>query len=192
LDPIVPLNLNFQLGQVPKVIWFTGLSGSGKTTLALALQTELQARGFKTCCLDGDLLRLGLNAGLGFSEADRNENIRRAAHVAQLMAQAGLVVLSGFISPLQAQRNTIAEIIGPENYLEGYVKCSLETCENRDVKGHYKQARMGNLPNFTGISAPYEQPENPFITINTEVNDLKGCIAMLCNAIISCITLANG
>lgn len=150
------------------VIWFTGLSGSGKSTIANRVEYELYKKGVHTYALDGDNLRSGLSKNLGFSEEDRTENQRRIAEVAKLFLESGTVVLAAFISPLESQRELTKKIVGEENYLEIYVKASLEKCEERDVKGLYKKARAGEIKNFTGIDAPYEAPENPDLVIDTE------------------------
>jgi adenylylsulfate kinase len=156
------------LNQHPLVIWFTGLSGAGKSTLAHGITRKLHDSGIHTFHLDGDNLRSGLNNNLGFSEEDRTENIRRAAEVASLMADAGLVVLSSFISPFQKDRELVRKIIGSERLVEVFVDCPLEVCEQRDVKGLYKRARSGELKNFTGIDSPYEVPSNPDIHVRTD------------------------
>ncbi|HAM14296.1 MAG TPA: adenylyl-sulfate kinase [Eggerthellaceae bacterium] len=154
-------------------IWFTGLSGSGKSTLANAVERRLHAEGRYTMLLDGDNIRLGLNRNLGFEEADRIENIRRIAEVAKLMNDAGLIVLTSFISPFVRDRRNAAEIIGNDNFIEAYVSTPLEVCEQRDVKGLYKKARAGLLDNFTGVTSPYEAPVNPDITIDTSAEDVE-------------------
>ena len=150
------------------IIWFTGLSGSGKSTIADRLDQILYAEGIHTYVLDGDNVRDGLNKGLGFSDADRNENLRRVAEVAKIMVDAGIVVLSAFVSPLINDRTLVKDIVGETNFVEIFVNTSLEECERRDVKGLYKKARAGEISNFTGISAPYESPINPAIEIKTE------------------------
>ncbi len=155
-----------QKGQKPLTLWFTGLSGSGKSTLANEVEKKLVAMGNHTMLLDGDNVRHGLNKNLGFKEEDRVENIRRIAEVAKLMNDGGLIALTSFISPYEADRNNAREIIGDE-FIEVFVSTPLEECENRDVKGLYKKARAGEIPNFTGISSPYEQPTNPEIEIDT-------------------------
>jgi adenylylsulfate kinase len=155
------------LNQKPGLIWFTGLSGSGKSTLAVQLEAHLHALGFKTYLLDGDNIRSGLNKDIDFSETGRVENIRRIAEVSKLMLDAGLVVLSAFISPFEADRNQVRAIVGHENYTEVFVNAPLEVCEQRDVKGLYKKARAGEVRNFTGIDSPYEIPQKPDITIFT-------------------------
>jgi bifunctional enzyme CysN/CysC len=148
-------------GHQGRVIWFTGLSGAGKSTLANALEIELHRQGKRTYVLDGDNIRQGLNKDLGFTEADRIENIRRVAEVAKLMMDAGLIVITAFISPYRSEREMARELIGSENFIEVYVSTPLEVCEQRDPKGLYRKARRGLLPNLTGIGSPYEPPENP-------------------------------
>lgn len=155
-----------QMNQKPLTIWFTGLSGAGKSALANELEKMFVTRGNHTMLLDGDNIRMGLNKNLGFEEDDRIENIRRVAEVAKLMNDAGLIVLASFISPFRSDRRNAAEIIGREHFVEIYVSTSLEKCEQRDVKGLYKKARVGQIPNFTGINSPYEIPENPDIIID--------------------------
>lgn len=155
-------------GHKGKVIWFTGLSGSGKSTLANALEVELHGRGMHTCILDGDNVRQGLNKDLGFTEADRVENIRRIAEVAKLMMDAGLIVMTAFIS-LKRERETARELIGSDNFVEVYVSTPLEVCEQRDVKGLYRLARVGKIPNMTGINSPYEAPDEPGYKANASV-----------------------
>jgi adenylylsulfate kinase len=150
------------------VIWLVGLSGSGKSTLAGNIETVLHQKGYKTYLLDGDNVRLGLNNDLGFSSKDRTENIRRIAEVARLFNEAGIIVLSAFISPLESDRNQARELIGIENFIEIFVHCPLHICEKRDVKGLYAKARKGLIPNFTGIDAPFESPKQPDLTISTE------------------------
>ena len=161
------------LGQRACTLWFTGLSGSGKSTLANAVEKRLHALGRHTMLLDGDNVRLGLNRNLGFTEADRIENIRRIAEVAKLMNDAGLIVLTSFISPFAQDRRRAAEIIGRDSFVEVYVSTPLEECERRDVKGLYAKARAGELVNFTGISSPYEEPEHPDIQVDTCVEPLE-------------------
>lgn len=153
-------------GHLGKVIWFTGLSGSGKSTIANALEVALHAQGRRTYILDGDNVRQGLNKDLGFTDADRVENIRRIAEVAGLMMDAGLIVMTAFISPFRREREMARELIGPENFVEVYISTPLEVCEQRDVKGLYKKARSGLLPNMTGLNSPYEPPARPDIELN--------------------------
>jgi adenylyl-sulfate kinase len=160
-----PSDRQQQLAQKPKLIWFTGLSGSGKSTLAVQLEAELFKLGYKTYLLDGDNIRLGLNKDLSFTDEGRVENIRRIGEVSKLMLDAGLVVLSAFISPFQADREQVKAIVGDENYIEVFVNTPIEVCEQRDIKGLYKKARAGEVKNFTGISSPYEVPKKPDIEI---------------------------
>ena len=155
-------------GHQAKVIWLVGLSGSGKSTLAGNIEAILHEKGYKTYLLDGDNVRLGLNNDLGFSSKDRTENIRRIAEVARLFNEAGIIVLSAFISPLAADRAQAQRLIGSENFIEIFIDCPLHVCEKRDVKGLYAKARKGLIPNFTGIDAPFENPRQPDLTINTE------------------------
>ena len=150
------------------LLWFTGLSGSGKSTIANKVEQELYNQGIKTYTLDGDNIRKGLNNDLSFSPEDRTENIRRIAETASLMIDAGLVVLAAFVSPYKKDRENIKNIVKDVNFVEIYVNTSVEECERRDVKGLYKKARAGEIKNMTGISAPYEAPDNPDIEILTE------------------------
>lgn len=154
-------------GQKPCVIWLTGLSASGKSTIANALEQRLHDMGRHTMLLDGDNVRHGLNRDLGFTEAARVENIRRIGEVAKLMADAGLIVITAFISPYQTERALVRELMPPGEFVEVYVSTPLEVCERRDPKGIYQKARRGEIPNFTGISAPYEEPEAPELTLDT-------------------------
>lgn len=154
------------LNQKARTIWFTGLSGSGKSTLANEIEKRLVAMGKHTMLLDGDNVRMGLNKNLGFSDEDRVENIRRIAETAKLMNDAGLIVLTAFISPFRKDRRNANKIIG-DDYIEVFVSTPLEECEKRDIKGLYKKARDGVIKEFTGISSPYEEPENPSITVDT-------------------------
>ncbi len=148
-------------------LWFTGLSGSGKSTIAHEVENILYERGVHTYVLDGDNIRHGLNRDLGFSPEDRTENIRRIGEVAKLFVDAGLVVMTAFISPYRKDRDQVREIMNPGEFVEIYVEADLETCEERDPKGLYKKARAGEIKEFTGISAPYEPPENPELVVNT-------------------------
>ena len=172
-----------KLNQTPKLIWFTGLSGSGKSTILDALEKMLFEKGFSTYSLDGDNIRFGLCKGLGFSLEDRTENIRRIAEVANLMLDAGLIVLASFISPLKSQRDLVREIVGEENFVEVYMSTPLEECEKRDVKGLYKKARDGEIENFTGISSKYELPEKPDIIIDTTDLSIKESVQQIYNEI---------
>ena len=156
-----------KMGQKPATLWFTGLSGAGKSALANEVEKALSIQGNYTMLLDGDNVRMGLNQNLGFGERDRIENIRRVAEVAKLMNDAGLIVLASFISPYESDRARAREIIGSTNFIEIYVSTPLAECERRDVKGLYKKARNGQIPNFTGISSPYEPPVNAEVEIDT-------------------------
>jgi len=150
------------------LIWVTGLSGSGKSTIANELQNTLHKKGIKTYILDGDNIRNGINYNLSFSPEDRAENNRRIAEISKLFIDAGIVVIAAFISPYQKDRKEVKNIVSPVNFVEVFVNTSLEECEKRDVKGLYKKARKGEIKNFTGISAPYEAPQNPDVEIKTE------------------------
>ncbi len=169
--------------QVPQLIWFTGLSGSGKSTLAVQLESLLFEKGYKTYLLDGDTIRTGLNSDLSFSEEDRIENIRRIAEVARLMLDSGVIVLGAFISPYLANREAVKKIVSSENYIEVFVDAPLEVCEQRDVKGLYKKARAGELKNFTGISSPYEAPENPDVRIQTDKFSKEEAMSFIMNVV---------
>lgn len=159
-----------------KLLWFTGLSGSGKSTLAHALEEELHQRGCRTYVFDGDNVRHGLCRDLGFTVEDRTENIRRIGEMAKLFVDAGVIALTAFISPIREDRERARGLFPHGDFIEVYVKCSLETCEERDVKGLYKKARAGDSPHFTGISSPYEAPMNPEITIETENRSVEDCV----------------
>jgi len=148
-------------------IWLTGLSGSGKSTIAVAAEHELVTRGHLAFVLDGDNIRHGLNKNLGFSPEDRSENIRRIGEVSKLFTEAGVIVFSSFISPYRSDRDAVRALMDSGDFVEVYVDASLETCEGRDVKGLYKKARAGEIPEFTGISAPYEAPESPELILDT-------------------------
>lgn len=166
-------------GHKGKVIWFTGLSGSGKSTIANALEVQLHALGHRTYLLDGDNVRQGLNKDLGFTDADRVENIRRIAEVAKLMMDAGMIVMTAFISPFRREREMARELIGEDNFIEVYVSTTLEVCEQRDVKGLYKKARCGQLPNLSGVGSPYEPPIAADFEINSELNEPEETILKL-------------
>ncbi len=160
-------------------IWMTGLSGSGKSTLAVALEKTLIDRGVRTFVLDGDNVRHGLNKDLGFSPADRNENIRRIGEVAKLFTDAGVVNITAFISPYRADRDQVRALMADGDFIEAYVDCPVEVCEQRDPKGLYKKARAGEIPEFTGISAPYEAPEKPEITLQTGRDSKEATLTQL-------------
>lgn len=164
------------LGQNSFLMWFTGLSGSGKSTIANALEHKLHKLGYKTYALDGDNIRKGINKGLTFSPEDRTENIRRIAEVANLLVDAGIIVLAAFVSPYKKDRENIRNIVGNDNFVEIFVNTSLEECERRDVKGLYKKARAGEISDFTGVNAPYEAPDSPDIEIITDDLDLEQCV----------------
>lgn len=163
------------------VLWFTGLSGSGKSTVSAALEKELHELGIHTYRLDGDNVRHGLNKNLGFSPEDRKENIRRIGEVANLMVDAGLITLTAFISPYREDRDNVRALLGEDEFIEVYVKCSVDACEARDPKGLYKKARAGEINDFTGIHSPYEEPINPEITINTESQSLMESVQYIIN-----------
>lgn len=167
------------LGQRGVMLWFTGLSGSGKSTLAIALERELQSRGILCRILDGDNIRSGINNNLGFSESDRIENIRRIAEVAKLFVDTGIVTIAAFISPSEQMRRMAREIIGEKDFLEVYVSTPIEECERRDVKGLYAKARRGEIKDFTGVSAPFEAPENPALAIDTSQVTLEESVQKL-------------
>jgi len=157
-------------------LWFTGLSGSGKSTLAHAVEERLHLMGCRTYVFDGDNVRHGLCRDLGFSPEDRGENLRRIAEMVHLFIDAGVISLTAFISPLISDRDKVREIIGPENFIEIYCNCPLEICEQRDVKGLYRKARLGEITNYTGISSPYEPPQNPDLEFDTATQPLNECI----------------
>ena len=161
------------------VLWFTGLSGSGKSTLAHALEEKLFQKGCRTFVLDGDNVRYGLNSNLDFSEAGRTENIRRISEVSKLMLESGLIVMTAFISPINKDRSEARKLISSNDFIEIYCKASLETCETRDVKGLYKRARAGEIKNYTGIDSPYEAPENPELTIDTDKQSLEESVSTI-------------
>ena len=158
------------------IIWFTGLSGAGKSTLAHAVEERLHQLACRTFVLDGDNIRQGLSADLGFSEQDRRENIRRIAEVAKLMLEAGLIILTAFISPFQVERQLARELVLPGDFLEIYCCCDLAICEQRDVKGLYQKARRGEILEFTGISSPYQAPLNPELILDTGQATLTDCV----------------
>ena len=172
------------LGQHSVMIWFTGLSGSGKSTVAIALERELHKRGLLCRILDGDNIRSGINNNLGFTEADRVENIRRIAEVSKLFIDTGIVTIAAFISPNNDIREMAANIIGPDDFLEVYVSTPIEECERRDVKGLYAKARKGEIKNFTGVSAPFEAPVHPALTLDTSVLSLEESVNKLLELIL--------
>jgi len=179
------------LNQRSLVLWFTGLSGSGKTTLSDALEEELFKREYKTYILDGDKIRDGLCKDLGFSEEDRTENIRRVGEVANLMRDSGLIVLSAFISPFAKDREVVRETIGAENLVRIFVDCPLEVCEQRDVKGLYKKARSGEIKKFTGISSPFEIPEESELVLKTAEHSIEELVGTILEFILPKIKLVS-
>lgn len=172
------------LKQHSVMIWFTGLSGSGKSTIAIALERELHKRGLLCRILDGDNIRSGINNNLGFTEADRVENIRRIAEVSKLFVDTGIVTIAAFISPSNDIREMAANIIGRDDFMEVYVSTPIEECERRDVKGLYAKARRGEIKNFTGISAPFEAPANPALTLDTSALSLEESVNKLLELIL--------
>ncbi|MES9840400.1 MAG: adenylyl-sulfate kinase [Candidatus Thiodiazotropha endolucinida] len=166
-----------------KLLWFTGLSGSGKSTLAHALEEELHQRECRTYVFDGDNVRHGLCRDLGFSTEDRSENIRRIGEMAKLFVDAGVIALTAFISPIREDRERARGLFPHGDFIEVYVSCPLEVCETRDVKGLYKKARSGEIPNFTGISAPYDVPDKPEIVIETQDRTVQECVHELIEAL---------
>ena len=167
------------LGQRGVTVWLTGLSGSGKSTIAVAAEAALVERGRLAYVLDGDNIRHGLNRNLGFSPEDRTENIRRIGEVAKLFTDAGVIVITSFISPYRADRDAVRAMMADGDFVEVHVDASLETCESRDVKGLYQKARAGEIPEFTGISAPYEAPESPELVLDTNAKSLEESVEEL-------------
>ena len=177
------------LKQRSVMVWFTGLSGSGKSTIAIALERELHQRGLLCRILDGDNIRSGINNNLGFSAEDRVENIRRIAEVSKLFVDTGIITIAAFISPNNELRKMAASIIGEENFLEIYVSTPIEECEKRDVKGLYAQARRGEIKNFTGISAPFEAPESPDLSLDTSKLSVEESVKLLLDLILPKVSL---
>lgn len=177
--------LNAQRGQV---LWLTGLSGAGKSTLAYALEDRLYGLGRRCVVLDGDDLRRGLCAGLDFTLDARQENLRRAAEVAKLLVESGLICIAAFISPTRLDRAMVQKIVGPESFSEVYLNCSLQVCEKRDVKGLYQRARAGEISHFTGITSPYEPPLQPALTLMTADSSIDDCLQRL----VECLDLGSG
>jgi adenylylsulfate kinase len=161
------------------IVWFTGLSGSGKSTIANALESKLNVMGKHTYLLDGDNVRYGLNKDLGFSDDDRIENIRRIGEVGKLFVDAGLIVITAFISPFQKDRDTVRSLVEEGEFIEIFIDTPLEECERRDPKGLYKKARAGEIPMFTGVSSPYESPRNPKIHIKTDHLGIEGSVEVI-------------
>lgn len=167
------------LGQRGVTLWFTGLSGAGKSTLAVAVEEALHKLGNLTYILDGDNIRSGINNNLSFSPEDRKENIRRIAEIAKLFREAGVITLTAFISPYREDRQLARDLAGSDDFIEVFADASLDSCEERDPKGLYKKARAGQIPEFTGISAPYEAPENPELHIRTDQHSVEDCVEMV-------------
>lgn len=167
------------------MVWFTGLSGSGKSTIAMGVERELHKRGILCKILDGDNIRSGINSNLGFTEEDRKENIRRIAEISKLFIQTGIVTLACFVSPTNDLRRLARDIIGEEDFKEVYVSTPLEECERRDVKGLYARARKGEVKNFTGISAPFEAPENAVLEIDTSCTSLEESVRKVVEMILA-------
>ncbi len=171
-------------GHKSLILWFTGLSGAGKSTVAHATEERLHQMGCHTYVFDGDNVRHGLCGDLGFSIEDRTENIRRVGEMSKLFVDAGTIALTAFISPLRSDRRRVRDLVEEGDFVEIYCRCSLEVCEERDVKGLYKKARAGEIPNFTGISSPYEEPENPELVLDTDQHTIDECVEQV-------ITLLN-
>ncbi len=197
-NTIFPFDSKITLGQrkkammqEPRLIWLTGLSGAGKTTLALRLEHYFFNKEFKVFILDGDNVRNGLCNDLGFTEEDRKENLRRVAEVARLMLDAGLIVICAFISPCGEDRLAIKNIVGEQRFIEVYVNCTVKICEERDVKGLYAKARQGIIPNFTGISAPYEPPLLPALEIRTDEETVEESVQKIIKLVEPVITITR-
>jgi len=179
---------NFQITRAQKeklnghksfVVWLTGFSGSGKSTIANALEVSLFEKGIRSFCLDGDNTRLGINKDLGFSSADRTENIRRVAEMSKLFLESGTIVITSFISPLISDREMAKNIIGDSDFVEVFINCPLEICEERDVKGLYAKARRGEIKDFTGIDSPFEEPLKADIELYTNQNSIEECVEII-------------
>jgi adenylylsulfate kinase len=166
-------------GHKAYLLWFTGLSGSGKSTLANLVEIELYKKGLSTYILDGDNVRQGINKDLSFAPKHRSENIRRIAEISNLMLDAGVITLAAFVSPYKKDREVVKQIVGPDKFIEIYVKTTLEACESRDVKGLYKKARAGEIKNMTGISAPYQAPTHPDLEIITDGQTIQESVAVI-------------
>ncbi len=175
------------------VLWFTGLSAAGKSTISHGVEKELFSRGLRSYVLDGDNVRHGINADLGFSRQDRKENVRRIVEISKLFVDGGLIVLASFISPSKKDRDFIRSCFSEDNFYEIYIKCSIQECERRDPKGMYEKARRGIIKNYTGISSPYEEPESPQLIIDTEKNNIADSIKIVLNVMdqVGMLTLSN-
>lgn len=180
------------LQQKPVLLWLTGLSGSGKSTIADRVEQALHQQGYKTYLLDGDNIRHGLNSNIDFSESGRKENIRRIGEVAKLFLDAGIIVISAFISPFREDRETVRNLLKEGEFIEIHVDCPLEICEQRDVKGLYAKARRGEIPNFTGISSPFEVPTHPEITVHTDQEKLDDSVNKILSYTYNCIKPLKG
>lgn len=176
---IVKRDYHLRNGHGSLVLWFTGLSGAGKSTLANAVHERLFARGWHTYVLDGDNVRHGLNGDLGFTDDDRRENIRRIGELSKLFVDSGVITLAAFISPFLEDRARVRALLPEEEFVEIYVKCSVDVCEQRDPKGLYKKARAGQISNFTGISSPYEEPVNPELVIDTAIQSIDQSVEQI-------------
>ncbi len=181
----------FLVKQTPKVLWFTGLSGAGKTTLSLEVEKEILKKGYFTKYFDGDVMRTGINKDLGFTEADRKENIRRIAEITKIFLDSGIIVICGFITPTEEMRNIAKNIIGKNNFIEIFVNCPLSECEKRDVKGLYARARKGEIKNFTGIDSIFEPPVNPDIEVFTAEWSIKKCKKHILKTVLPLIKFKN-
>ena len=179
-----------RLNQRSKVIWFTGLSGSGKTTLASALERNLFAKGYLTQILDGDNIRSGINNNLGFSPEDRIENIRRIAEISKLLIHSGVICICAFVSPTEEIRKTVRDIVGEEDFLEIFVSTPIEVCESRDIKGLYRKARAGLIKEFTGVSAPFDIPQNAVLSIDTSDKTVDECVTILLSKLLTEVTFS--
>ena len=190
-NPIGRLEKEEKLKQKAKVLWTTGLSGSGKTTIGLALEEELFKRGFLVMLLDGDLIRTGINSNLKFSVEDRKENIRRIAEVSKLFVNCGIITINCFISPTDDIRTMAKTIIGQEDFLEVFIDAPLSVCETRDVKGLYAKARRGEIPEFTGITSPFDIPADPHLIVKTDLLTIEESVQCVLNFILPKITLED-
>lgn len=177
------------LTQKGKTIWMTGLSGSGKTTLAIALEKVLHDKGIIAQVLDGDNIRAGINSNLGFSNSDREENIRRIAEVSKLFVSCGIITINCFVSPSKKIRELAKSIIGPDDFMEVYINSPLEVCENRDVKGLYKKARSGQIPDFTGVDSEFEPPDDPALEVNSSELSIQESLSLLTEYLLPIISV---
>lgn len=183
---------NILNGHKSLAFWFTGLPSSGKSTIAHSVEKKLYGKGIRTYTFDGDNIRHGLCSDLGFSEKEREENLRRIAEVVRLFIDAGIIILAAFVSPLKKHREKVRQIIGEENFVEIYCRCPVEICEMRDTKGMYKKARAGEIKEYTGVSAPYEEPESPDLIIDTHFLTLEGSVEKVFKFIENRVILSKG